>query len=401
MRACVGANYCDGVSVWSDILAMVLACFGPQTIVLTLTALGMAPLSLLVRGALWALMVVAVLLVTHGRGIADASAAINFDTLDALSFVWGVYGAVALLLGGILTASLQNLLGHPAGDRERSEEAAALPWHSRFFLVLTAAVVEETLFRGIAIGIGREHIGVLAALLLSIIAFVLAHLRWSVSHLPTVAMAGIVLGALFLFSGDLWSCILAHFIVDARSLLGPVDRQAPAERAQFGAPPPAQLVLAVTKANGTCVDALLASLAVIPGVRVWIVAERPCNERVKAEVARLGIDERVRWLEWDSASAGVLVLCEAVVLLSRCKLSDALAREAQLAGRPILVIEGALAGVAPDVDALSVPRHNAAALSQALRRVLENPELAERLVAARRLRSITPLTRHPNSRVQS
>lgn len=374
--------------MWSDLLAMVLACFGPPAIVVTFMALGIAPLSLLVRGAFWALMVVAVLLVLVGRGIAGAAAAMNLGAPDPLSILWGVCGAVALLLGGILTASLQNLLGHPAGDRERSEEAAALPWCSRFFLVLTAAVVEEVLFRGIAVGIGREHFGLLAALLLSIIAFVLVHFRWSVSHLPTVAMAGTVLGALFVFSGDLWACILAHFIVDARSLLGPVNTQAPAGRAQFDTAPPAHLVLAVTKVNGNYIDALLASLAGMPGVHVWIVAEGPCNERVKAKVARLGIAARVRWLAWDSVGAGVLARCEAVVLLSRCNLSDAVAREAQLASKAIVVIEGALADVAPDVDVLSVPRQNAAALSQALRRVLENPAMAERLVAARRLRAV-------------
>ncbi len=383
------------VVVWADLLAMVLACFGPSVILITGAVLGGRPLSLHVRVALWVLAVVLVLLVAVGRGVSGALVAINLEAPDGFSILWGVYGALALLLGGILMASLQNLLGHPAGDRERFEEAAALPWRSRFFLVLTAAVVEETLFRGIVIGIGREHIGVVASLLLSITAFVFAHLRWRTSYLLTVAMGGTVLGALFIFSGDLWACILAHFIANARSLQGTANGQAPAERAQFDPPPPAHRVLAVTKLNRACVDTLLASLADMPGVSVWIVAEGPSNERAKAEVARLGLAARVQWLEWDSAGASVLARCEAVVLLSRCKLSDAVAREAQLAGRPILVIEGALAGVAPDVDALSVPRQNAAALGQALRRVLENPEMAERLVAARRLRAIDNTRRFP------
>lgn len=205
--------------MWSDLLAMVLACIGPPAIVKTFMTLGKAPLSLLVRGALWALMVVAVLLVLVGRGIADAATAMNLAAPNPMSILWGVYGAVALLLGGILTASLQSLLGHPVGNRERFQEAAALPWRGRFFLVLTAAVVEEILFRGVAMGIGRGLIGTPAALLLSITAFVLAHFRWRTSQLPTVAMGGTVLGALFVLSSDLWACIFAHFIANARSLL--------------------------------------------------------------------------------------------------------------------------------------------------------------------------------------
>ena len=363
---------------------MVLACLGPPTIIMTFLAFGFAPLSLQVRMALWVLVVVVFLLVAVSRGIPEAFALINLGTPNSLSVLWGVYGAVGLLLGGMLTAALQRLLGQPIGDRERLEEAAALPWCSRLILVLTAAVVEEIFFRGVVIGIGREQIGSLAALLLSIIAFVLAHIRWRVSHLPTVAMAGTALGALFLLSADLWACVLAHLIANAPILLRSEDRQATAERGQFDSSPRAPFVLAVTKPNGNCVDTLLASIADIPGVWVWIVEEGPSNERVRSRVARLGISERVQWLGWDSVDTGVLARCQAIVLLSRSKLANAVAHEALLAGKPILVVEGALADVTPDVDALSVPRHNAAALSHALRRVLENPDMAARLAAARR-----------------
>lgn len=372
--------------MWSDLLAMLLAYFGPPVIILFGLVLRVPPLSLQVRGALLVLAVAVVLLVAVGRGIPDTLVAINLKAPNPMSVLWGIYGAVGLLLGGILTFGFQRLLGQRVGDRERFEEAAALPWRAQFFLVLSAAVAEETLFRGVAVGIARDHLGAFAAIVVSTAAFTLAHFRWSSSHLPTVAVSSAILGGLFVASGDLWACMLAHFIASARSLLGSEKGQTPAERAQFETP--AHLVLAVTQVNGNGIATLLACLAVMQGVHVWIVTERPCDERVKAEVARLGIAGRVRWLEWGSAAPGALAHCEAVVLLSRCKLSEAIAYEAQLAGRPILVIEGALADVAPDVDALSVPRHNAAALSQAIRRVLENPELAERLAAARSLRAV-------------
>lgn len=91
----------------------------------------------------------------------------------------------------------------------------ALPFGQRLFLVVTAGVVEEVLYRGYAIGIGQHLLGsVWWAGVASITVFTVIHIRWGVDHLLAVFVAALVLTLLFVFTQNLWACIIAHTIVD-------------------------------------------------------------------------------------------------------------------------------------------------------------------------------------------
>ena len=97
---------------------------------------------------------------------------------------------------------------------------------------MTAAVTEEVLYRGFAIGVGAQILGNLtAAVGISLAAFVGAHFRWGLLHMASVLWAAVVLTALFLVTRDLWACIAAHGVID---LIGLVVAPAMLERRNSG-----------------------------------------------------------------------------------------------------------------------------------------------------------------------
>jgi membrane protease YdiL (CAAX protease family) len=97
------------------------------------------------------------------------------------------------------------------------------PFWYRFFLVTTAAVVEETLFRGYPIErIGEWSGSRILAGVITWIAFTYAHLRgWGWAHLIVAGFAGLLLTILFLWRRNLWANMLAHWLTDGAGFLLP------------------------------------------------------------------------------------------------------------------------------------------------------------------------------------
>lgn len=171
-----------------------------------------------------------------------------------------------------------------------------------------------------------------------------------------------------------------------------LEPDAPLNRAQFDTPKDAPLVLTLARLHAKKgLDTLLTALTEMPGVYAWIAGEGPLEAKLKAMAARLGLASRVRWLGWRTDRAALLAACDVVALPSRYEPFGNVTIEAWAAGKPLVASDaaGPAATITPDVDALMVPRDNPAALSQALRRVLENRDLARRLVEAGR-RSYDP-----------
>ncbi len=130
---------------------------------------------------------------------------------------------------------------------------------------------------------------------------------------------------------------------------------------------------------------LVAALPELPAdAQVWVVGEGPETERLRA--ASRG-DGRVRWLgrvaddELVRRVAGADVMC--APSLSGESFGMVLL-EAMAAGTAVVAshIPGYAAVARPDREALLVPAGDPRALGQALRRVLDDPDLAATLVAA-------------------
>ncbi len=96
--------------------------------------------------------------------------------------------------------------------------ALALTWTE-------AAFLEEMFFRGYLLNritdlFGRERAGIILALLVNAIVFGLAHAYQGIAGVVDTALAGLVLGGLYLLTGrNLWLPILTHGIIDTVGFL--------------------------------------------------------------------------------------------------------------------------------------------------------------------------------------
>jgi membrane protease YdiL (CAAX protease family) len=97
----------------------------------------------------------------------------------------------------------------------------ATPFWWRFISTIRAAVSEEVLFRGYAMERTEALTGSrLIAVFFSCAIFTLAHVSsWGWSHELIVAAGGMAFSLLYLWRRNLWVNIVAHFIVDAVSVL--------------------------------------------------------------------------------------------------------------------------------------------------------------------------------------
>jgi uncharacterized protein len=149
-----------------------------------------------------------------------ASIGLRKPSLASLGF--GICGAAAMAAAGALAAYVVYSLLHQPGHA--NEQAAALVGGSAVYalcVAVRAGVVEEILFRGLAI----EQLTVLTgrrwfAAAVATAIFVLSHaLHFDWIQLIPIAAVSIVLAGLYLWRHDLWSNIIAHIVVDGVGLV--------------------------------------------------------------------------------------------------------------------------------------------------------------------------------------
>jgi uncharacterized protein len=163
----------------------------------------------------------------------------SLDASKYLGFVpphnplYYLVGCALLLLAIPLTnyvGELNRLVEFPSGIaswmKEQEEEAArtikillskrtpADLVLNLFFIAVLAAVGEELLFRGMAQRIlTRWFRSPWAAIIVTAILFSAMHVQFY-GFIPRLIL-GVLLGALYWYSGSLWTAILAHFVYDA------------------------------------------------------------------------------------------------------------------------------------------------------------------------------------------
>ena len=191
------------------------------------------PLSLVPRFSLWAAAAVVL-------AIAAATAKSWLTYLGLGLPTWPNIGLAVLAAAAMFTVLglsqyFQRRLGTSSSKQiEQYEKIVRLPYSRRVFLVVTAAVTEEVLYRGYAIGVGQHLLGsVWQACALSVAAFTLAHIRWGLAHLLPVFVGALIFSLLFTFTHNLCACIIAHAVVDAAGFL-----VVPAIMARRHPPPP-------------------------------------------------------------------------------------------------------------------------------------------------------------------
>lgn len=159
--------------------------------------------------------------------------------IGLFTFGWREAG-LGVLFGvlGIATMPLYILLARKLGGAAHNAEAlatlTAAPLSQRLFLLATAGVIEEVIFRVVGIGAliaaGWPHA---LAVALPLAVFVVLHKSsWGAVHLIFVAVAGGLMTAAFLLGG-IWAAFIAHLIVDAPMMLAgkAMARRGPPARA--------------------------------------------------------------------------------------------------------------------------------------------------------------------------
>ncbi|KAF0172723.1 MAG: glycosyltransferase [Hyphomonadaceae bacterium] len=163
-----------------------------------------------------------------------------------------------------------------------------------------------------------------------------------------------------------------------------IEPAEPASRASLDTPADAPVVLALARLHWKKgIDTLLDAVAQLPGVYAWIAGSGPLEAELKQRAETLGISERVRFLGWRTDRAALLGACDIVAFPSRYEPFGTVTVEAWAAGKPLVVADaaGPAATVTNEVNALLVPKDNVDALRDALKRVMEDAELAHTLVA--------------------
>lgn len=132
----------------------------------------------------------------------------------------GVLVVVVLALMYLYVLPALHLSDHIASTRNAAELMSTPLWW-RVISSVRAGVSEEVLFRGYAM----ERIEALSgsrivAVLVSCGIFTIDHVwAWGWSHLSIVALGGLLFSLLYLWRRNLWVNIIAHFIVDAVSVM--------------------------------------------------------------------------------------------------------------------------------------------------------------------------------------
>jgi glycosyltransferase involved in cell wall biosynthesis len=134
------------------------------------------------------------------------------------------------------------------------------------------------------------------------------------------------------------------------------------------------------------IDLLLSAVAEVPGCRLALVGDGERRGELERQAEQLGIAERVSFEGWLDDAGEAIASFDVFALASRDEAFPLTIVEAMLSGTPVIATDvGSVAeAVVDDVTGLLVEPGDVAALVVALRRMLGDAELRDRLAVAAR-----------------
>ena len=159
----------------------------------------------------------------------------------------------------------------------------------------------------------------------------------------------------------------------------------PASRAAEATPEGAPLLLCMGRLHADKAhDVSLQALAGLPGCWMWIAGAGEDEHKLKALARRLGVAERVRFLGWRLDASALYRAADICLFPSRFEPLGNTVIQAWAHRIPLVTAASAGPGalVRDEEDALLVPIDDPAATTAAVRRLLDDPALGRRLVAA-------------------
>jgi glycosyltransferase involved in cell wall biosynthesis len=159
---------------------------------------------------------------------------------------------------------------------------------------------------------------------------------------------------------------------------------APASRAELGTPSDKPLLLAMGRLHANkAFDVLLAALAALPGVWLWIAGEGKEQAALTGLAGQLGVADRVRFLGWRDDREALLAAADVCVVPSRVEPFGNVILDAWSAGKPLVATDaaGPAATIESETNGLLTPIDDSAALAAAIERLLRDKRLSRQLVA--------------------
>jgi len=143
-------------------------------------------------------------------------------------------------------------------------------------------------------------------------------------------------------------------------------------------------------AREKALDVLLDALALLPDVNALLIGDGPERSALEEQAVALEVADRVVFAGWQPEPARFFPSMDVFVLPSRFESFGLAVLEAMLAGLPVVACDVGSVGelVVDGTTGLLVPPDDASGLADALRRLLDSPELRARMGAAGRRRAL-------------
>lgn len=157
----------------------------------------------------------------------------------------------------------------------------------------------------------------------------------------------------------------------------------PLKRADLDTPDDKPVLLTLARLHkNKALDVLLDALTDIPDAYLWIAGEGPEREALTAQCHDLGLDDRVRFLGWRDDRAALLQQADICVFPSRWEPFGTVFVQAWAQQTPLVTSksDGPRQFVRHEEDGLVVPIDDAKSLAAAVNRVIQDPELATKMV---------------------
>jgi glycosyltransferase involved in cell wall biosynthesis len=159
---------------------------------------------------------------------------------------------------------------------------------------------------------------------------------------------------------------------------------APISRADLETPEGASIILCLGRLHTSkAYDVLIEAIINVPDVYVWIAGEGPERENLEAQAEAAGVASRIKFLGWRTDRSALLRAADICVFASRVEPFGTVFAQAWAEGTPVIVsdAEGPKQFCRDEQDSLIVPKENAPALAEAIKRLLADKALREKLVA--------------------
>ena len=180
-----------------------------------------------------------------------------------------------------------------------------------------------------------------------------------------------------------------------------VEDAAPLNRASLGTPPGRKVLLILSRLHKVKgIDTALEALALLPDCDLWIAGSGPEESTLKNLAREIGVADRAKFLGWRNDRGALLRAANVCLLPSRYEPFGTVILDAWSTATPFVACtsDGPRATIRHGENGMLVPVDNPPVLAGAVRAVLDNPELRNRITKTGHAEYLANFTREAVTR---